>query len=428
MNSFTANAPLIIIIVFVITLLFFPKVGLAKAAIVAALTALAFNPGDIAALLGETSPHLFMVLITMTATTLPVAILMQDGFGQQISTRIVRFCAHPWLRRIPSSVVLPTIMLPAAMIGAMLIHNIPSILILAPLAITLSKRYEAPLKPTLFGMLIASNLGGASFAAGDTPAILQQIAFGFDVATFSGAMIPRNLVVLLVLLLTVAFWSWYPTRKKGSPSWSELYDRLSTRDYFHAQSQTVGGSSTRPWAIAALAALIGSQFVSTSATVVTAVLILATALATSRNVVTSAYVLGGEAVLAITGLFILATTIQHTPLAQSSVDSMLDQPGGVALTSYFVTAIISADGAAGMLTTLVHAHAHGDFSAAWALAAGICAGSSMLLSSASAGPILIEAAKREGVDVTFRSYAAFGVPFSIVMIVLYLLINFLTGA
>lgn len=209
MNPLIANAPIIIIIVFVITLLFFPKVGLAKAAIVAALAALAFNPGEIAALLGETSQHLFMVLITMTATVLPVAILMQDGLGQQISTRIVRFCAHPWLRSIPSSVVLPTIMLPAAMFGAMLIHNIPSILILAPLAITLSKRYEAPLKPTLFGMLIASNLGGASFAAGDTPAILQRIAFGFDVATFSGAMIPRNLVVLLVLLLTVAFWSWY---------------------------------------------------------------------------------------------------------------------------------------------------------------------------------------------------------------------------
>ena len=428
MNQLILNAPLGIVTVFVLVLLINPKVGLAKAAIIAALASLAVNPSGMAGLLGESARHLFIVLIIMSATTLPVVMMMEDGLGENLSTGIVRLCAHRRLSRLPSSIVLPCIFLPTAMVAAMAIHNIPSILVLAPLAILLAKRFEAPMMPTLFGMLVASNLGGASFAAGDTPAILQRAAFGFDVATFSGAMVPRNLVVLLVLILTTAFLSWYPTRKKGGPSWVELYQRLQTRDYLASQSAVVGGSKSRPLAIFALIALIGSQFVSTNSTTVVAILILSAFLATSRNIIKSAFVLGAEAWLTIGGLMIMATAVQGAPIVQATVNGMLDQPGGVALTAYFVTAMISADGAAGMLTTLVHTHANGNFSAAWSLAAGICAGSSMLLSSASAGPILIEAAKREGYTITFRSYAAFGVPFSLVMLALYLLINFLFGA
>jgi Na+/H+ antiporter NhaD/arsenite permease-like protein len=87
-----------------------------------------------------------------------------------------------------------------------------------------------------------------------------------------------------------------------------------------------------------------------------------------------------------------------------------------------VTAAISADGAAAMLTQLVHTQANGAYSAAWSLASGICAGSSMLLTSASAGPILIEVAHRNNVELSFRDYAKFGVPFSAAMIAIYLLL------
>ena len=70
----------------------------------------------------------------------------------------------------------------------------------------------------------------------------------------------------------------------------------------------------------------------------------------------------------------------------------------------------------------------GSLEAAWSLASGICAGSTALLTSASAGPILIEATKRSGAPMSFRTYAAFGVPFSMVMLLSYLMLSSLGWA
>ena len=50
---------------------------------------------------------------------------------------------------------------------------------------------------------------------------------------------------------------------------------------------------------------------------------------------------------------------------------------------------ISADGAAAALVHPLHAWTNGSLLTAWKLAAGICAGSSVFLTSASAGPIAL---------------------------------------
>ncbi len=424
MEYFTFNnMPLFMVVLMVVALLIQPKIGIARAALVAAFVSLAFNPASIPMILGLASKQIFTVIVVMSATTLPVIFILEDGMGEKISAAIVRLCAHRYLHRVPSSVLLPVIFLPTSMVVAMGLHNIPAIGVLAPLAIVLAKRFSAPIIPVLAGMLVASNLGGASFAAGDTPAILQRQAFGFDVATFSSAMVPRNLIVLAVLITVVTIWSWWPGRHNKT-SWTELYDRLMARDTFDVHACAVPGFNfMRLGAFTALAAIFGSQFFSTTATLLVAITIMVIFLATSKRFMVSTFILGQETIIAIIGLFVLAVCVEQTPMMHSAVQAMIQNKlGGVELAAYLVTAAISADGAAAMLTQLVHTQANGAYSAAWSLASGICAGSSMLLTSASAGPILIEVTNRNNVELSFRDYATFGVPFSFTMIVIYLLV------
>lgn len=418
-----SNIPLFMVALMVGALLIRPEIGMARAALVAAFISLACNPVSIPTVLALASKQIFTVIVVMSATTLPVIFILEDGIGEKISAAIVRLFAHRFLRRVPTSVLLPVLFLPISMIVAMWLHNIPAIGVLAPLAIVLAKRFSAPIHPVLFGMLVASNLGGASFAAGDTPAIIQRQTFGFGVATFSSAMVPRNLVVLFALVVAVTIWSWWPNRHKNT-SWMELYDRLMARDTFDVHSCVVPKINfLRIGAFAALAAIFGSQFFSTTATLLVSLTIMIIFLATSNRFMASTFILGQETIIAIVGLFVLAVSVEQTPLMHSLVQGMIhNNKGGVELAAYLVTAAISADGAAAMLTQLVHTQANGAYSAAWSLASGICAGSSMLLTSASAGPILLEVAHRNNVEISFRDYAKFGVPFSAAMISIYLLI------
>jgi len=60
---------------------------------------------------------------------------------------------------------------------------------------------------------------------------------------------------------------------------------------------------------------------------------------------------------------------------------------------------------------------------AWQLSSGICAGSSVFLTSASAGPILYATCKGYGHELSFRAYARFGFPFSLVMMAIYVTLN-----
>jgi hypothetical protein len=157
------------------------------------------------------------------------------------------------------------------------------------------------------------------------------------------------------------------------------------------------------------------------------VLAVLLAMGSTDEFVKKTFVLGDEAVLAISGLFVIAAMIEHSPLMSMFIDDMLHGSGKVEIAAFLITSMISADGAAAMLASVVHSAHAGSFDSAWALASGICAGSSALLTSASAGPVLIEASRRAGAPITFRDYAFFGVPFSMLMLGSYLVLRALQG-
>src|SRR5262249_54442919 len=135
--------------------------------------------------------------------------------------------------------------------------------------------------------------------------------------------------------------------------------------------------------------------------------------------------LGLEAIIVILSLAVVAVAVKQTPLVQWAAEYLRHHNGEgvIETTPHFVTTGISAAGAAMTLAEVTHRATHGTMVSAWQLACGICAGSSTLLTAASAGPIINAISRRAGRELTFKAYARFGLPFSVVMMAIYLAIN-----
>ncbi|MFH1870211.1 MAG: SLC13 family permease [Pseudomonadota bacterium] len=416
--------PFMALLGLIITLLAFPRAGLAKPAVIAALLALAASPGHISDILGKVGPSLIGVLVMMTAVQLAVAMALDERGGDWLGAVIARPLHVSWLAGVPASVLVPCILMPLAMACAAAIHNIPAVALLAPLAFSLCQRLGIPWVPSLVGLIPASNLGGASAAWGDTPAILQRQVWGFDVSTFAANMLPRNLLVLCVLMVVVGAWSFWTNQHNSRRRVMETFERIRIRDQQHARSaHRVSPSTDQYLGGLGLVSLFAVQILQPVYALAGSMAILALLLAcrASSDFVRSTFVLGDEAVLAIAALFTISAVIEHSPLLAVLVEkSLTNHSGSIEVVAFLVTSLISADGAATMLASVVHAKHDGSLDAAWSLASGICAGSTALLTSASAGPILIEAAKKSGVSLSFRTYAVFGVPFSLLMLTGYL--------
>jgi Na+/H+ antiporter NhaD/arsenite permease-like protein len=422
----------ILVLALMIGALLFTRAGMLTVCPLAALAILVLS-GTAAGkqYLEHAAPSIATVFVVMSATQIAIHRILKGGAGDRISVAIASVAAHPWLRRVPASVLLPCIFVPAAMLLAMFLHNITAILVLTPLAVTLCMRYQVRPEAMLSAMLISSNLGGASMAFGDTPAILQREAWGFTPATFAAAMLPRNLVVLVILTAVSAAVTWWPVRE-AKTNWFETLRRLRARDDIAAQTQ-YNGVHKRDALIGwvALTVFIGLQFLFPKDALVVGCLVLAgLVLLTREERRLDAYTsLGLEAIVVILSLFIVAASVEATPAVQA-LRHWLETHRGVGpieTVAYLLTTGISADGSAATLVRVVHDSNQGTMFSAWQLACGICAGSSTLLTAASAGPIINSVSRSAGHELTFKAYSRFGLPFSALMMGLYLMMNFILG-
>ena len=134
--------------------------------------------------------------------------------------------------------------------------------------------------------------------------------------------------------------------------------------------------------------------------------------------------LGFDVYLAFAAIFVLAGSVSHSWIGHTLYQQLIAAqaaPWVIAVTGYFGTTFTEA---ASWATAVSHSIQHLDSShaAAWALGGGICAGSSSLVTAASAGIILAEESQRFNDPehaITFKRYLAFGLPFSLFMLVFY---------
>ncbi len=84
---------------------------------------------------------------------------------------------------------------------SLVVNNLTTIMLMAPMVMSLSKYLDCNPKPFLISLIIASNLGGASTMVGDFPNILIATETGLPFYQFTSYMLPICLLELLVFLL-----------------------------------------------------------------------------------------------------------------------------------------------------------------------------------------------------------------------------------
>ena len=84
---------------------------------------------------------------------------------------------------------------------SMVVNNLTTIMLMAPMVLSLSKYLDCDPKPFLISMIVASNLGGASTMVGDFPNMLIGTETGLPFYQFTSYMLPVCLLELFVLLV-----------------------------------------------------------------------------------------------------------------------------------------------------------------------------------------------------------------------------------
>jgi Na+/H+ antiporter NhaD/arsenite permease-like protein len=375
--------------------------------------------------------HYANITILFTAVAIPAHMIERSqGFkwvaawlGHQLGKIRLR---HPRL----TMPLLVAILLITTYVTAGLMHNVTSILIMTPIIIRLCASYQIPSRWILSAALVASNLGGFSTRWGDTPNIIESATWGLQAGDFMREVLPANLLVLAALVVSATFLTQrgITTRAATAPKvpFYTLQVAQTAADWKKAKSDLAidGRLLSVGLTLLAFFILLHVIFPPLAITIGAATIVIAVLLERKSERYHSLTSLGFDVYLAFAAIFVLAGCVSHSwigELLQQQLVAAKAAPWVIATTGYFGTTFTEAASWATAVSHSIHQLDPGH-AAAWALGGGICAGSSSLVTAASAGIILAEESQRFNDPehaITFRRYLAFGLPFSLFMLIFY---------
>jgi len=384
-------------------------------------------------ILREGFSHYADITVLFTAVAIPAHMIERSqGFkwiaawlGHQLGKIRLR---HPRM----TTPLLVVILLFATYITAGLMHNVTSILIMTPVIIRLCASYQVPSRWILSAALIASNLGGFSTRWGDTPNIIESATWGLTPGDFMREVLPANLIVMVVLVIVATILT-----QRGISSRSRQAGAKQVPFYTLQVAQTAADWKKAKADLAIDRRLLTIGLVMLVFFIVLHVIFTALAIAIGAITIVVAVLLerknsryhtltslGFDVYLAFAAIFVLAGCVSNSWIGYTLYQQLIAahaEPWVIAVTGYFGTTFTEAaswaTAVSGPIQKLDPSHA-----AAWALGGGICAGSSSLVTAASAGIILAEESQRfkdPEHAITFRRYLAFGLPFSLFMLLFY---------
>lgn len=330
--------------------------------------------------------------------------------------------------------LLVAIMLVATYVTAALMHNVTSILIMTPVIIRLCASYQVPSRWILSAALIASNLGGFSTRWGDTPNIIESGTWGLSAGDFMREVLPANLIVVAALIIVATILTQRSISRRSREAGSQavpfytLQVAQTAADWKRAKSDlAIDHRLLRlGFILLALFIVLHVVFHELAIAIGAATILVAVLLERKADRYHTLTSLGFDVYLAFAAIFVLAGCVSHSWIGVTLYEQLIAAkaaPWVIAVTGYFGTMLTEAaswaTAVSGPIQQLDPSHA-----AAWALGGGICAGSSSLVTAASAGIILAEESSRfkdPEHTITFKRYLAFGVPFSLFMLCFYAL-------
>lgn len=396
----------------------------------AALGALILSDQESATLLEHGFAEFSRITVLFTAIAVPAHILQRSDALDWVGMRVGELTGklnklyniNPVLLVTAFSLILTYIM-------AALFHNTTSILVMATLVAIIAKSYGVPGIPILSGTLIASNLGGFSTRWGDTPNIVEAQTWGLQHDAFFGQILPINIGLLILVILIVSAIAQRVLKKQHEKSPNRAKVVYSMVEFRTRRRNTE--INKRLFVVGLLGlviAIFGSLFLPKYELLFAAGAIIFCVLADFKEHRTETlFALGLETYATLLSIFVIAQVVAHSSIGigEQLHTFLLNADGRVSvivLTSYFGTLFTEAASWASAASPIVHSLSSSP-QAAWALGAGICAGSSSLVTAATAGIILTNETKEneEGYKITFAKYIPYGLGISAFMVLYYII-------
>lgn len=383
--------------------------------------------------------HYAPIVVLFTAVAIPAHMIERSNgfrwFAAYLALQLSRFRIRSPRLTLP---VLIALMLGLTYVTAGLMHNVTSILIMTPIIIRLCDSFGVPSRWLLCGALIASNLGGFSTKWGDTPNIVEAEVWDLNALDFMKEVVPANLIVLAALYFVVLHLTQRALAKEPVTSVSgtvtvdgrTFSDAVVAADWKKVLRSLEVDRHLLVVGLASLAAFIVLHVIFDDFKIAIGALTIVAAILLERpeDRFHTLKSLGFDVYLAFAAIFVLAGCVGNSwigDMLQRLIESTSSggkgaQPWAICLTGYLGTTFTEAASWATLASAKIFPVAP-SHSAAWALGGGICAGSSSLVTAASAGIILAEESARfkEPHAITFRRYIPFGLSFSLFMLVFY---------
>ena len=371
----------------------------------------------------------FNTIALLTGMMILVSVARRSGVFEFLSI------ASAQLVRASPAGVLCLLSLVTAIVSALL-DNVTTVLLIAPVTLSITQRLRVPPFPFLFAEVMASNIGGTATLIGDPPNIMIGSAAGLSFNAFIFHLLPVIVVVMAVqLVLTHLLW--------GRSTQATQAERDAVMA-ISAHSAIVDRRLLRLAVIVFAATLLAFVFagflrlqVGTIAMIGAAALVLLDNLVHHRSEqpgkISAIY---GDVdwitIFFFVGLFIVVHGFEQTgAIADLAQDLVVLSHGNLAITASVIlwaAAIISAiidniPFVAAMIPLIkLLAPNFGGQEALlplwWALSLGACLGGNGTLIGASANLAIAGIAQRNGVRFDFMTYTKYAAPLTLVSLAL----------
>ncbi|MDO8805457.1 MAG: SLC13 family permease [Elusimicrobiota bacterium] len=337
---------------------------------------------------------------------------------------------------------------------SLLVNNLTTMMVLVPIVLNLCKRLKLEPRPYLVGMIVASNLGGASTMIGDFPNILIAARAGVGFNQFLVHMMPICLALLAVTLAYLrvtqaALWELQPEKADtpARPAYDPLFapERRGARAGYESPFADIGKrasgvfadstAAVRGLAIlgAALIAFIFCDLAGIPPALIAAGAGLAALFLTGLDKGRLLKGLAYRDLLFFAALFVLVGAARASGLLDwfgelifhLSFGSMLLRCLLLMWVAAAATALLNAGPCTALFIPLIFAFktAAPDNLYWWSLSLGVLAGSSATLTGATAGSVTATLlsthqarAGRTGGLLTFRGYAREAAPLALIFL------------
>jgi Na+/H+ antiporter NhaD/arsenite permease-like protein len=426
----------LLLLTFVAMTFFEAPIPLAMALLACTFLATSWEQADI--IIGGAFRNFSEIAIVFTAVAVPAHMIERSHGFEWIAAVLGNRFGHLRLKKPRlATPLLVGVLLAGTFVVAALMHNVTSILIMTPIIIRVCDSYGIPSRWVLCAALVASNLGGFSTAWGDTPNIVEAREWRLQPGDFFVEILPPNLLVLAALIGVATFLTQRTLAKnQATASQTEfsvgghrkagptLMTALGAAGWEEERRNISVDSRLLGIGLGALAGFIALHVIwhELSLALGAITILLCVLLERPRNRYTTLTSLGFEVYLTFAAIFIIAACIKNSWAGyslQQLIEEMHFAPWIISVTACFGTLFTEAGS---WVNAVAEDIASGDAShrTAWALGAGICAGSSSILTAASAGIILWEQSGRfKEHAISFRAYIPFGLGFALFMLVFY---------